>query len=559
MSKIVLILIIFLAFSVRIYGLNWDQNQHLHPDERFLTMVIERLRWPVSLNQYFQTRESPLNPHNIGYPFFVYGLWPLLLTKLVAAPLQLLNYNGITLTGRALSALFDIATVVLVFLLAQKVFASKKIALLSAFFYALAVLPIQLSHFLAVDTFLTFFLILSLYLLIKSSHPIFIGVSFALAVACKISALIFTPVIFLGFLFNRRHLLRSNIYFLISVFCVLRLSYPYLFTGWHLNPALLDNWRQLKQFDIPGAFPPGLQWIGTTPYLFPLANLLLWGLGLPLGIFSLLGLFKSTKSLFKPNLNKFIIILVIWVFLCFGYQGIQFAKPLRYFYPVYPVLVIFAAVFISCLRNRLFSVLCILLSVIWPLAFMSIYTRPHSRVTASAWIYQHIPPGSTISCEHWDDCLPLGGMFSYRGVELPLYNPDIPEKLPDLYAKLAQVDYLILSSNRLYGSIPSHPDRYPLTTEFYRRLFTGQAGFTKVAEFTSRPNLPLPFIHLCLTPSDVSYGYLSAPLQDCPLPGISFVDDYADESWTVYDHPKVIIFKKLNSGSQNPDTGNPSL
>lgn len=59
MSKITLVLIILLAFFVRTFGLNWDQNQHLHPDERFLTMVVESLRWPVSLNQYFQTGESP--------------------------------------------------------------------------------------------------------------------------------------------------------------------------------------------------------------------------------------------------------------------------------------------------------------------------------------------------------------------------------------------------------------------------------------------------------------------------------------------------------------------
>lgn len=494
-------------------------------------------------------RGVPLNPHNTGYPFFVYGTWPLCLTKLAAEVSHRLDYNGITLTGRWLSALFDTATVVLVFYIAKNIFSRLKPALLSAFFYSLAVLPLQLSHFFAVDTFLVFFLTLSLFLVIKFINhnsyiifPILIGGAFGLAVACKISALIFAPIILLGFLFNRRHLLTSGICFLVSFICVLRLSYPYLFTGWHLNPLLLANWRQLKTFDTPGAYPPGLQWIGTTPYLFPLANLLLWGLGLPLGIYSLSGLIKS---LFSPWRNKFILILVSWVIICFGYQGIQFAKPLRYFYPIYPVLVIFAALFVSRLQNRLFSVLCILFSVIWPLAFLSIYIRPHSRIAASSWIYQHIPPGSAVSCEHWDDCLPLGGMVSYRGVELPLYNPDTSEKIPDLNIKLAQIDYLVLSSNRLYGSIPSHPDRYPLTTEFYRRLFAGEAGFVKIAEFTSRPNLPLPFIHWCLTPSDISYGFVSRSGQECPLPGISFVDDYAEESFTVYDHPKVIIFKKI--------------
>jgi len=39
-KEIILILaILFLFLGLRIYGLNWDSFQHLHPDERMLTMV----------------------------------------------------------------------------------------------------------------------------------------------------------------------------------------------------------------------------------------------------------------------------------------------------------------------------------------------------------------------------------------------------------------------------------------------------------------------------------------------------------------------------------------
>ena len=37
--QIILGLIFVLAFVLRIYGLNWDQGFHLHP-ERFLTMLV---------------------------------------------------------------------------------------------------------------------------------------------------------------------------------------------------------------------------------------------------------------------------------------------------------------------------------------------------------------------------------------------------------------------------------------------------------------------------------------------------------------------------------------
>ena len=57
-------------FYLRFFGLNWDQNSHLHPDERFLTMVTNGLIWPKSLAEYFNSATNPLNPNNFGYNFY---------------------------------------------------------------------------------------------------------------------------------------------------------------------------------------------------------------------------------------------------------------------------------------------------------------------------------------------------------------------------------------------------------------------------------------------------------------------------------------------------------
>ena len=89
------------------------------------------------------------------------------------------------------------------------------------------------------------------------------------------------------------------------------------------------------------------------------------------------------------------------------------------------------------------------------------------------------------------------------------------------------------------------PEHYPITYKYYEKLFDGSLGFEKMAEFSSRPNIHLPFIKICLTPPLARYGIVAYKTQECKLPGISFVDDYADEMFTVYDHPKVIIFKKV--------------
>src|SRR3990167_2427606 len=115
--KLLLIGILLLSAFFRLYGFNWDQNQHLHPDERFLTMVSTAISWPRNLNEYLDTAISPLNPHNRNFSFFVYGTFPIFFTKWVAESLGKGDYTNLTLVGRQLSALFDIGTVILVFLI----------------------------------------------------------------------------------------------------------------------------------------------------------------------------------------------------------------------------------------------------------------------------------------------------------------------------------------------------------------------------------------------------------------------------------------------------------
>lgn len=556
MSKYFFIAILLLAAFFRFYGLNWDQNQHLHPDERFLTMVASAMKWPEN---YLNTSTSTLNPHNIGYGFYVYGTFPVILVKFIAESLKLGDYNSLTLVGRIISGLLDLGTAILVFLISRRLFKSTPAALLAMFVYAISVLPIQLSHFFAVDSFLVFFLILSFYLLLKRSP--FLGVAFGLAIASKITAVLFAPVILTGFIIHffshsRRHALLSAVTFLLSTILTVRLTLPYLFNGVSLNPKVIANWQELSRLNKPNpGFPPATMWTHITPGLFPLENLLYWGLGLPLGIVAVAAL---VFALVRFRRHPFVLLVLTWSVLLFTYQSTQFSQPMRYFYPTYPFLAITAGAFLFQILkiNKFLFTVTVTLTLIWPVAFVSIYSRPHSRVAATEWILKNIPSGSSLACEHWDDCLPLGYHFPpYRGVEFPLYGQDTPQKWQDMGQKLKRVDYIILSSNRLYGSIMTVPQRYPQTIKYYQSLFDDSLGFVPVAQFTSRPNLPIPGLNLCITPANIVYGKIARLVQDCPLPGISFIDDYADETLTVYDHPKVIIFKKTSPSNGFDETG----
>ena len=163
-TKLILLSILLLAAVFRFYNLNWDQGYHLHPDERAIIMTTTNLVFPTTISQFFSVT-SPWNPH-----FFAYGSLPFYLLHFSGQLLSGINpqfaeYGLLQIPGRLLSATSDLLVVFLLFMLARKLFDTKT-ALLAAFFYAISTLPIQLSHFYAVDTLLTLFILATIYLLI---------------------------------------------------------------------------------------------------------------------------------------------------------------------------------------------------------------------------------------------------------------------------------------------------------------------------------------------------------------------------------------------------------
>jgi hypothetical protein len=542
--KSALFLIIVLAGFFRLYGLNWDQSQHLHPDERFLTMVANDIKIPSGFSQYLNPQTSTLSPYNNGYSFFVYGTFPLFLTKTVGVLTNNNNYGNLHFIGRFLSAFFDLGIVFLLFKIGQKI-SNDKVGILAAFFYSIMVLPIQLSHFFAVDTFLNFFLVLSFYLLLtllssKSffSPSLFLGLSFGLALACKISAFYFLPIIGLGYFslllkkIKPIKLFIFGIFFIITFIFVFRLAQPTAFSSgnflnWQPNSQFISNLKELKSMSGSSSwYPPSVQWQSTKPIIFPLKNLIFWGLGLPLGIISIISVFFFIFQIVKkPKIYN--ILIIFWILGLFTYQGIQFCKTMRYFLPIYPFLALLSANFLSKLKIK-YLIPIIFMILVYPISFLSIYSRPITRVTASKWIYENVPAGSTVTFEEWDDGLPLGLVnyppANFKSQSLFMYDFDTPEKWQKLNEKLAKVEYIFLTSNRAYGSTMKLPEKYPQTTKYYQSLFDNTGDFKKVAEFTSRPCFP-PFGNKQF---------------------FCFKDDNADEAFTVYDHPKVIIFKKIN-------------
>ena len=170
-KTVLLILIFCLAAFFRLQNVNWDSNAHLHPDERFLTMVGNAMKLPQTFGDYLEPKTSTFNPTNIGYPFFVYGTFPIIVNKLIAIVAGTDNYETFVLQGRVLAALADLTILIFLFksveLLEKKAKFEKNVKYWAIFLYSIAVLPIQLSHFFATDSFLNMFMFGSFYFALR--------------------------------------------------------------------------------------------------------------------------------------------------------------------------------------------------------------------------------------------------------------------------------------------------------------------------------------------------------------------------------------------------------
>ncbi|MBC7227705.1 MAG: hypothetical protein H5T61_10800 [Thermoflexales bacterium] len=644
-TSLFLLAVLLIGLSFRLIGLTWGEGQPIHPDEEFLRQVTAAVSLPDRLSLYLDTAHSSLNPHNRGYGFFVYGTLPLFLTRAVGEALDRGCRDGVAVSlsarllaplligtssacwpgsfsgsgarhlGRLLAALLDTGAILFVFLAGRRL-RSDGLGLLAALLYALAVLPIQQSHFYTVDAYANFFVAVTLYLALcltpegdgaapphgrRGSRPylyaLLAGLTTGLGMACKISVWPLGLLVGLAaLLYGVRRAPRSDrggvllrpvalrllplgLLALLGAFLAFRLAQPYAFMGpgffgLRLNPQWLKNMAEVRGL-MSGAVDtyPGHQWTNRLPLVFPWVNMVFWGLGLPLGLTAWASWGWGGAHLLRRWRREGLLALAgeplllpwLWATGYFLYQGTQWVKSVRYLLPVYPAFVLLAAwLLVRWMENgrrrslaRASGFLLLALTLCWALAFTSVYRRPHTRIAASRWIFQNVPEGSVLATEHWDWAPPLrvdgkdpfGGM--YRGLStssdgtLQLYYDDTPQKRADLLNWLDEADYIIIGSNRLYASIVRLPTRYPLTIAYYRALFSGELGFELVADFTSYPSLgpfQFPDTEEPFPVPEAPYQYRAAPISVPMSP--------AEEAFSVYDHPRVLIFRKTAAYSR---------
>lgn len=483
----VLFIVVLLAGAFfRFTGVNWDSYTHLHPDERFLTMVATSIEPVENLGDYFNTATSTLNPHNRGYGFYVYGTLPLFIVRYAAEWVNQTGYDQIHLVGRQLSALVDLLTVVLVYMIAVRLYHHRGLGVLAAAFAALSVLPIQQSHYFTVDTFTNFFGFLAFYFAARllpngamrtedavatqaaaqlaaqraadeqAGRPALtdeeerfdryfegvfshwatlipyalFGAALGMAAASKINAVALAVLLPAAVAIRWLSLsqpererwamvyLRNLILAGIVSVVAFRIFQPYAFQGpgffgFIPNEQWVNNIRdQRAQAAGDVDFPPALQW-ARRPQWFAFQNLVLWGLGLPLGLLAWAGFAWMGWRMLKGEWHRHALVWG-WTALYFTWQGITFFTwnpTMRYLLLIYPALAIIAAWAVFALARsgplragwqarRLLAwglgAGVLLATFAWAFAFLQIYMRPLTRVEASRWIYQNVPGPITL-------------------------------------------------------------------------------------------------------------------------------------------------------------------
>lgn len=533
-----LIAILVLAATLRVYPI--PHGIGFHPDERHLVMVTNDLE------------RNGMNPRSFAYgslPFYL--VWGL--SKLLSffSP-HIHSYDGLFYTGRGVAAAFGVLGVFLTYHLARALGLTYGTALLSALLLTLNVFHLQLSRYYAVDIFLTTLSTLTLLAcvwLCKSGSTksyIVAGLALGLALGTKVSALNLLIPLALACAFNS---CESHRYAKFSTWLrIASLPLVAISTFLMVEPfALLDfdtfmrhTMEQINMVRGDWRPPYIIQYENTAAYLYPLQQMFSYTMGFPLALSGILGAVFLALRQFRRASPTAIVVLAWTLLTFFAFAGLKVKFP-RYLLPIYPALMIFAAWVLGEIFNffkerqkKLLGLIPMLSVVVtcalYALAFIRIYAFDHSYELASRWIYDHIAPGAKILSVDWDDKLPLtlpgldAHRYAFEGPswELQVYHPESEEKLRQLSSKLASAEYIVIPTARAYGALPRIPFEYPLTNAMFSMLFKGTLGYELIQTVKVRPGIG----------------------------GWAINDDLADESFWVYDHPKVDIFKRTSQFTQ---------
>ena len=612
--------IVALALVLRLHGINWDDGYGFHPDERdiymrsdcmyslltdaphastcgYLNDHPEAEPGLLGLRHFFDPERSPLNPH--WFPLGSILIYVLVFIRSVVELFTDVGGFEMRYAGRTLSALADVGSVLMVFVLARRLYA-RNVGLLAAGLAAMAVIHVQHSHFYRPETFTVLLTLASIWATLRMVErrrlrdSVLLGVILGLALAPKVNVLPLLAPLALGYCYRildevdgrwgeitpemlmkvAGHAAAGGMAALVVFF----ITTPYAFID--MAAFVSDVGLQTRMARNAGLFPFTVQYVDTPAFLYQIRQTTVWGLGVPLGVVAWLSIpFTALMLAIDRRHLRADLMLLVWVVPSLIFLESFEVRFLRYLFPLMPVMIILASRMMlwnveragaplqrmvdafregeAQLRERrivlrpwataLVLNLAVLLPVVvvastafYSLSFQRMYAGEHPANQAAEWVQDEVPPNSPILLDnHWDEYLP--GLYGRVIWQFPLYEPDNRQKMGDLATRLAKSDYLIFYSARPYASAARDPERFPFSNNYYRLLFAEELGYRLHREFTNYPSLG----GVVFRDDALHRAGLNSPVPEVRSQEANFTLNfgYADDNVSGYDHPRVLVFR----------------
>lgn len=394
--------IVLSGFVIRFIGVQFGLPDLTHADE------------PMMIHHAVSYAGGDFNPHYFKLPpllsyllFGVYGIYFVFGTLFGAfdslrafEELFINNPTSFYLIGRLLFGVFlGTASIYLVYRLVMRVLNQSSVALLSSFFLAFSFLHVIHSHYVYHDIPMIFFILLTvwksveLYQEPKLSHYLWAAFFGGLASGFKYNAALLSLSIFLAHLLKKEKV-KEEKYSFRAVFLDKKL---YLAAGVMILTYLLTNPFSVISFS-EFARELGEQFAAEDrfPFFYHLSYSLAEGIGKPLLVLSLVGLFMFLLQHRKMGLVLFSFPLIFYVFCMVVSQPHE-----RYMLPLIPFLSISAAWAIRAVKlHYLIAALVVAPTFIKSLYVDSMLLKKDTRAQAREWIEENIPQGSSIALDH---------------------------------------------------------------------------------------------------------------------------------------------------------------
>ncbi len=565
-------ILLFILLYSRFVGLNWGLPYPMHPDERNMAVAITQLSCvSVSSGDCF-------NPH-----FFAYGQFPLylayIITTITAFIVPMISeFERATMALRLLSAVSSVFTVYFILkALSQLTNVNTWVRNLSYLIVVFIPAFIQFAHFGTTESLLMLFYSILIYLsllLLKNkikfnAFALLSGITLGVALGTKVSSAVFGFIPFLAICMyaigkpsKEKYItiLIGIINFSFTAFIFFFLTSPYNFLRWEDFLGSMSYESDVGFGQYRAFYTRQFEY--AVPFLFQIIRIFPYSLGWPILVLFLGGFILLPYNKINNFLRIQFLIFIIP-------HSLIYAKWTRFISPVFPLMVLIAVLMVeqillvlhSAIKNKAVQVgialIILTASIIQGVAYLSIYISPDVRFEASRWVYTHMPNNSYILSETANVVdIPVPNAVTppvlsqdkrYRYISFNFYDIHlVPGLQEELEQHIAQAEYIFIPSRRVFANnscylenaqgmfeIESNQpgydrDRciklrndYTAVYSYYDRLFTGNLPFEKVAEFKSYPGISI-------------FGKTL----------IEFPDEEAEETWTVFDHPVIRIYKR---------------